>query len=386
MICQSRHHRRSTRLPLALLVLLAKCAHGPAEVVTINGEIRVRFMNFPILREAICAANFSRIPIAIRSVVSLDKSRVYLSARFRLLQSRLHARLIAENHSLLDLNNTPIFAGLMHNRVVQIRRRYLVGGLGPPALSRPRRRHLFTIRLKNGRFVRPILIACDQTRRCPSCSPLHVLNYLFRILRGPLARNDAQDQTVFAIERHEIPIVSLLRVIGVIRVAILLLFSNKSPFLIKLDFLRLRGKKRLIRRGAPLRDLRRAYRSASLCSDLRPSNVLFFARRSLRQYAPRSISVFPVGGEIETTTFPCVRKNAPCTFGNRADGFDFCRNARKRSSFRHFSCRSLGTRGSGSKTAKDRPWDSLLKGNGNNSVGNRSNMVKSMTSYGIAFN
>ena len=58
-----------------------------------------------------------------------------------------------------------------------------------------------------------------------------------------------QDELVLGVERNMIPIVAAMIVIGVRRVAVLLLLVDEGPFLIELDFAGIGGKRPPTRRG-----------------------------------------------------------------------------------------------------------------------------------------
>ena len=66
---------------------------------------------------------------------------------------------------------------------------------------------------------------------------------------GSFAWHHAHHQTVFGVKSHMVPVVALVGIVRVLRVAVLLFFADERPLLIELDFVRLGGKEPRVRRG-----------------------------------------------------------------------------------------------------------------------------------------
>src|SRR5438067_12477045 len=65
-----------------------QCPHGPAEVVGVVAEVADRLVNLPVLAEAIGAADFAGIAVAVGAVVAFQKRRVDGGAGLGALQCR----------------------------------------------------------------------------------------------------------------------------------------------------------------------------------------------------------------------------------------------------------------------------------------------------------
>ncbi len=58
----------------------AECPHRPAEIVGVPREIGHRFVNVPVLREAVRLADLAAVAVAVRPVLTFDKRGVDLVA------------------------------------------------------------------------------------------------------------------------------------------------------------------------------------------------------------------------------------------------------------------------------------------------------------------
>src|SRR5260370_19825075 len=146
--------------------------HCPTEVVTVHREERDRAMDPPVLREAIGLPHLPRVPVPVRTVVTLHERYVHRATRARFGQRRLHRRHGAEDHPRRHLHHAALLPGLVHRGIVQTRRRHLVRLPRPPRLAGPRRHHLGTDRLQDRPLTGRILVARDQLLPPPIQPPL----------------------------------------------------------------------------------------------------------------------------------------------------------------------------------------------------------------------
>ena len=79
--------------------------------------------------------------------------------------------------------------------------------------------------------------------------------------RRSLAGDHGQQQAVLRIDRRVVPVVPLVIVAGIVRVAILLLLADEVPLLVELDLTGPRGKKPRVRRGVGGRGRQRSGRT-----------------------------------------------------------------------------------------------------------------------------
>ena len=82
-------------------------------------------MNPPVLREAIRLPNLPRVPVPVRTVVTLHERRVHRPAHLRIGQRRLHRRGGPEDHPPHHIHHSALLPRLVHRGVIQLRRRHL---------------------------------------------------------------------------------------------------------------------------------------------------------------------------------------------------------------------------------------------------------------------
>src|SRR4051812_2420160 len=114
MISQSRCHCRGSPSPAALLVRLMQRPYYPTVVVAVHAEVRHRFVDLPILREAVRLAHLAGVEIAVRPVVALDERHVDRPTNPGALQGRLYCRQGAENCGDNTLHYAALLTRLAH--------------------------------------------------------------------------------------------------------------------------------------------------------------------------------------------------------------------------------------------------------------------------------
>ena len=112
-------------------------------------------MNPPVLREAIRLPNLRRVPVPVRTVVTLPERRVHRPAHLRIGPRRLHRRGGPEDHPAHHIHHSARLPRRVHRGIMQLRRCHLERLPRPPRLAGPRRYHLRAERLQDRPRTRP---------------------------------------------------------------------------------------------------------------------------------------------------------------------------------------------------------------------------------------
>ena len=101
--------------------LISQGSHHPTEVVTIQGEIRHRLMNPPVLTEPIRPPRLPRVLASVRRMLTLHQRRVDRPAAYRGLQHLIHRLLAPQHHPPMDRHDSAVLPLLVDRRVGQAR-------------------------------------------------------------------------------------------------------------------------------------------------------------------------------------------------------------------------------------------------------------------------
>ncbi len=255
MIRQSGRHRGRPILLLPVGVFHPQSPNAPAEVVAVHRQVRHRLVDPPILAEAVSLPGFSRIPAAIGTVLPLKKRRINAAARGRPGQRLAQPFGRTEYQPLFHRDHAITLANFVDRRVVQFLRQ-TTPGENPRASRLPLR--WFLLRLTEGGLDRVLVgrqfVGGDEVRDVAAEPPLDVGDDRFGVLHSPGSDDHRQDESAFGVKGDEVPCVAAVGVVGIVRVAILLLLADERPFLIDLDLAGLGGKSPRVRRGRAGRD------------------------------------------------------------------------------------------------------------------------------------
>src|SRR5262245_17471794 len=325
-------------------------------------------MHAPVLREAVTLADLASITVTIRPVLPLDEGGVDRLAHDRLRQRRQHPDNRAEDHAQGHFHTPPLLSGLVHGRILQPWRSHLVRGLRTSGLTCTRRHSLRAISVEDGRGISAVFITGDEMPQSAAGASLKVVHHLLDVLGRALNRHHPDHQAVFRIHGHMIPLIPLLSVPRIRRIAVLFFRAHEGPLLVELHLARLRGK------TPPTRHARLGHGYLRSPSSGRPSHGSPLPRgwscgphRPL-QYGPAPLPPGPPATGPGRAACPCARRSARGRFGSTATAAA-CpyRSACGRSGYLPPVCRSRHPRPSDSKIVRGRPWlalftVSLLKG------------------------
>ena len=102
-----------------------------------------------VFAESVGLADFTRVAMAIRAVLSFHECGVDVVAHRGSSQCLLDAVAIAEHHVVIDLDHALLVAGLVNRRIRQVRRWHLIRRFGPAGPAGVGRDHLFAVYIQN---------------------------------------------------------------------------------------------------------------------------------------------------------------------------------------------------------------------------------------------
>src|SRR5215467_3746320 len=286
----------------------------------------------------------------------LDKRSVNRCAHYRGCQRGLERGLRTEYAPELHVDHAPFFPGLVHRGVPQPLGGHEVRLLGPARLAGRRRDHRLAIGVENRCLVGGVFIGDQQIHHPSACARVQVFDQRFRLLSSTLPRHNAHHQAMHGVEGDVIPVVTLGRVCRIIRIAVLLLFPYKSPFLGKLHLAGPRGKMRRAHRAGrghvrlPADYTGAPYRGGRLAGDWS------CARHSPQRRGPAPRSAWPSPASRQTAASLAALRSVPYSTGSRASANAAAsRSAYRRTSCQLRACHGLGSLDCDSKIVRDRP-------------------------------
>src|SRR3989475_5234674 len=360
MVCQACGHGGCTLLPRSIGDSHTQCPYRPAEVITVQGEIGHRLMHVPVLREAVTLTHLTGVAVAVGAVLPFDKRGIDGLTHPRLCQGGQHCDRRAEDHPEVNLHDSALLPSLVHGGVLQLRGGYLVRGLGTPGLARAGRHDLGAIGVEDGGFIGGIFVTGEEIQRPASRALLEGLHPLLDVLCRPLTRHHADHPAVLGLQGHVRPMLPLLGIGGVLRIAGLFFLAHAGPFFVELHLACLGGKTRPtlhagLGHGGQLKSSTALRSRGSL-----PRAGRSCAPRSPPQYGPARLPPLPRGGEPERGGSPCAQKSARGTCGSiAAAGACPCRSAYTTSDRLRSVYRRRRRLHSDSKSGRDRPWLTL---------------------------
>ena len=219
-------------------------------------KVRQCLMDLPVLGKAVALAGLAAVAVVIRAVVPLHVHRVHPLTYRRGGQRRRDGKHRPEDDAGFDLDHAVVLARLVNHRILQALRGLLVR-LGVPAdLAPAPGSDRLAVGLQDGRLVARVLIRGHQIHQ-PAAGPFFEIVYQeLGVPLGTFARDHTDNQAMFGVEGHMVPVVAAQVICRLVRVAALLLLGDEGPLLVELDFTGLGGKKPRDRRGVARRGRR----------------------------------------------------------------------------------------------------------------------------------
>jgi hypothetical protein len=342
----SRHSRRTRCFSRVIGIFSPERPDRPAEVVRVGAEKGSRLMHVPILGKPVTPPDFAGILMPVCTIVPFYKSGVDRAAARRGLQSLLKILSATIDDSLADSHYSAMAAVLMDSGIQQSRQ-WTASRFGATsdtmfAVTGIR----FPVDFQDGIPVRFVFVAGDQAHQAASRSAMEIPHHTMNVLPGTLPGNHGDNQFVLGVEGNMVPLITNALFAGH---AMLFFFPNKSPLLVKLNFLGFGGKKRPTRRGVSGHALQPSRQSGWRCFWKHPLSDRFGVPRTPRGCAPRWQGLFR--GEVLRckAVSPCARRSGPCNLSSRFGEWSFsCCSNRKRRDFPGPVDRTFCTRNSGS--------------------------------------
>ena len=292
-------------------------------------------MNPPVLTERVGLPHLPGVVVPVRRVLTLQERGVDPPADPRLSQGRQDRRHRAEDHPGEDLDDPALLPSLLDRGIVQPRWRDLLRDHASARPAAGRGRLTLPVGRQDRRLVGRVGVAGHQPQHTPSGPPLDLLDHLLDVLDVAGPGHDAEHQPVLGVVGDVVPPVPMVRIGGVVRVAMLLLLEDERPLLVELDLLSPGGKKPRTRRGVAGRGRRPGGRSGPRCWGPRRRVGRWHARRCGRRGVGTPSRPCPDSVGNRTGASPSARRTGSGRCGSRGVGYACaCRSGRRPSGCR----------------------------------------------------